>query len=107
MIMAENKNINVDEKKLRQTADKISSSSESYNANLNRLEKCLAQLPSFWSGPAEQAYTQTLMYDLEDLRELGEIFSNLAANYRFACNEYEKIAHKTLDIVSALKIQGE
>lgn len=105
--MAENKIISVDEKKLRQTADKISSSSESYNANLSRLEKCIAQLPSFWSGPAEQAYAQTLMQDLEDLRELGEIFSELAADYRFACNEYEKTAHKTFDVVSALKIQGE
>lgn len=105
--MAYNKTINVDEKKLRQAADEISSFSESYSANLIRLERCLTQLSSFWSGPAEQAYVQTLTRDLEDLRDLGKIFSDLAANYRFACNEYDKNAHKTFDIVSALKIQGE
>ena len=105
--MADNKIINVEEKKLRQVANQISSSSESYNANLIRLEKCLVQLPSFWSGPAEQAYVQTLMLDISDLRDLGKNFSDLAANYRFACDEYEKTAHRTLDIVSALNIQEE
>ena len=102
--MSNIKAITVDELGLRQTVYSITEQSEGFKADLKSLFACVEEMSGFWSGTAAKAYAANLSSDFKQLGMISAIFSELADNYRFALNEYEKNTRRTMDVVSALKI---
>ncbi len=102
--MTENRMIAVDESGLRRLTDSITEQAEGFIADLKNLEQCISELRGFWSGSAADAYAAGLSENRDQLEKVSAVFSELAENYNFALNEYEKNARRTDDIVRALKI---
>ena len=103
--MAAKKNqLFTDTAKLRQLTNSIAEQAEGFAADAERLKECLERLQVFWKSEAATAYAVSLSEDMNLIEAISAVFSELAGNYRYALNEYEKSACRTMDIISALKI---
>lgn len=102
--MTENKVIDIDESRLKNAAHIISEQSEGFRKDLDSLYRLFEELPSFWSGEAANAFLTNMSADFDELESVNAVFTELAENYRFAVNEYERRAYRTMEVVRALNI---
>ncbi len=90
--------------RLSQKSELLGDELEMLKNDAAELENCLAELSSFWTGTASEAYIIDMRRSLEGLKAYLKSIDNISQNFKFASQTYSKCEERVSEIIGAVDI---